>query len=321
VSWESLNLAALGEQPPPDPSIGGIAYPGKRTLLSGEPEALKSWFAAIILREQIRAGRNVAIVDFEQGPDVTVARLKDLGVTRAELEQVIYIEPREPLTETGRNDLRDMLHRDRPSVAVFDAYAGLIGLNGGNPNAESDIEAVNRQVVDVFRASGAAAIMLDHVVKNSAERGRYSSGSGRKLGEVDVHIRLDRGAPFGRGRTGTARLVVLKDRLGGIVRTGRTLTMTSDPETGQVTGQLAVTADGSDPRFEPTGYMEKVSRFLEKQAEPVTRNTVETAVKGRAEYVRLAMDELVARGDALETTGASRSRLIETAHPYRENAT
>jgi hypothetical protein len=56
--------------------------------------------------------------------------------------------------------------------------------------------------------------------------------------------------------------------------------------------------------------MQKVSRYLERQAEPVSRNMVEQHVGGKRDYLRRAMDELVASGFLIETHGANRSRLL-----------
>ena len=61
-------------------------------------------------------------------------------------------------------------------------------------------------------------------------------------------------------------------------------------------------ADGEE-EWRPTALMERVSRFLEKQAEPVSRRTIETNVKGKTDYVRQAIDCLVREEFAAETDG------------------
>lgn len=39
MSWQALNLAwADDAQDRPEPTLGGIAYPGSRVLISGEPQ-------------------------------------------------------------------------------------------------------------------------------------------------------------------------------------------------------------------------------------------------------------------------------------------
>jgi hypothetical protein len=68
--------------------------------------------------------------------------------------------------------------------------------------------------------------------------------------------------------------------------------------------------------------MEKVSRYLETQTEPVSRNNIESNVSGKALYVRDALDTLVSEGYARETEGprhgANISRLYTSLNTYRE---
>jgi hypothetical protein len=65
--------------------------------------------------------------------------------------------------------------------------------------------------------------------------------------------------------------------------------------------------------------MEKVSRFLEKQADAVTRSRVETGVTGTAKFVRLALDGLITDGYVEETVGLRGSRPVRSLKPYRES--
>ena len=41
-SRQPIDLVAAAADPPEPPTIGGLLYPGKRTLLSGETESLKT---------------------------------------------------------------------------------------------------------------------------------------------------------------------------------------------------------------------------------------------------------------------------------------
>lgn len=325
MSWEPLTLADVDlVAPPVEPSIGGLTYPGSRLLVSGEPESLKSWLAAVMAVERVRLGERVVWCDFEQGPAVTRSRFVDLGLADEGLARVLYLAPREPLEAEARELLRRQLEEARPTVAVFDAYAGLLGVHDLDPDSSRDIERVNRLVVDVFRANGATVAILDHVVKAKDSRSRYSSGSGRKLAEVEVHLGLERVAHFKRGGAGSARIRNHKDRLGGLPYplVGE-LHVTSDPTSGRVESQLRPPGEthadtGEAGGFRPTGYMERVSVYLELRPEPVTRRAVETDVTGKAEWVRQALDVLTRERYVVETPGARGARLVESVKPYRE---
>src|SRR5438128_165871 len=47
-TWTPIDIVALESTPPEPPAIGGLIYPGRRHIVSGEPEALKSWFALVL---------------------------------------------------------------------------------------------------------------------------------------------------------------------------------------------------------------------------------------------------------------------------------
>ena len=64
--------------------------------------------------------------------------------------------------------------------------------------------------------------------------------------------------------------------------------------------------------------MVKVSRFLEQHQEPQSRNQIEQAVGGKAQYVRIAIDALIAEGFATEFSGARGARLVRLERAFRE---
>jgi hypothetical protein len=84
-------------------------------------------------------------------------------------------------------------------------------------------------------------------------------------------------SPIKRGTSGKYQITTHKDR-GGFHKRGKlaTFELTSDPETHHFTWAFvaAPVADEEHP-FRPTGLMERVSRFLERQPEPVSRKEVE----------------------------------------------
>ncbi|MGZ4393380.1 MAG: hypothetical protein ACXVRK_14870, partial [Gaiellaceae bacterium] len=93
-SWEPRNLSLVEPRPPVRPTLGtlGLLYPGRRHILSGPPESLKTLLALIELLAVIRAGGRVVLVDLETGPWDTRDRLRDLGTTEEEIAAVLYVE-------------------------------------------------------------------------------------------------------------------------------------------------------------------------------------------------------------------------------------
>lgn len=324
-SWTPINLRKLEGREQAEPTIGGIVYPGKRHALSGEPESLKSWAALVLCALELKAGANVLYLNLETDAHEIRERLRDLGVPDEHLEpnRLVYLQPSEPMTQPDvLADVQLLVAERRPTLVVVDATDGALELHGCDPNSSRDVERFYRTVVAPLRGRGAASIAIDHLTRDPEKRGMYAIGSQRKIGAVDVHLRLECVQPFARGRTGRATITVKKDRPGWLPRPqAGELVLRSDPSTFAITYALEVaTRDAgsseSEQSFRPTVLMERVSRYLEVQAELASRNAVETTVSGKAKFVRQAIDCLVAEGYAREETGSNRARLLGSIKPF-----
>jgi len=316
-SWQPIDLVALGDVSPPEASISGLAYPGGLHLIYGEPEATKSWLCLILALEEIRAGRHVVFVDLETNARLIRARLVDLGATAEDLERLHYIAPSEPISgKQIQTDLDALLATCDPSLIVIDALAGALALHSFDGNSNADVETFYAVTLAPFRATEAAIVLVDHVVKNREERGRWPIGAQRKLGGADVGLLIEPVSAFSRGRTGLARIRVQKDRNGALLRPyAAELELVSDPDTGRITWTIKQVTTGrnldenADP-WKPTVLMERVFAFVKEQAGPVSRTAVREAVGGKKTYVLRAIDCLIAEETIKETTVAHNSKLL-----------
>lgn len=323
-SWQPIDLVDLPERPARLPVPSRLYYPGARHLWSGEPESGKSWAAVIATADELRAGNTTVYLDFEDDEYQARDRFLALGLSRFDLANLIYIRPSDGFGTRGVHEtISTLFAESAPTLIVIDAYAGALDIHELDPYKASDIEKFNRAVVDQLRAlSGgqAAVIILDHVVKTTENRGRFSIGSERKTGAVDVHLGFHVVAPFGRGRKGLFTINVHKDRPGWLPRPSiGTLTLESDPDTLAVSWQIreAPTAEDGE-RFRPTALMERVSRYLEQLGHAASRKTITDDVPGKAQYLRAAVDILIAEGYAHEEPGARGAQLASSLKPYRE---
>lgn len=308
MNWNALNLAAPefeGKAEPP--AVCQLVYTGRRHLVSGVPEAAKTLFALIVGLEHSRGGLGrFALVDFESGPHATRLMLADLGATAEELTAIWYVEAAGPPDEEDFRSLLDM----GVTLAAIDAAAGAYGVSGLDDNARKDAEAFGRMWVDPLWQAGIGSLVIDHVTKNAEARGRFAIGSERKAGRVDVHLGLEVVKPLTRGGAGSFRVRTHKDRPGWLRRPyAADLRLASDPETHRLTWTFCEPNETSDA-WKPTQLMEKVSRYLERQTEPVSRSQVEQHVTGKGQYLRQAMDELVAGGYADERSGPRGAKLL-----------
>lgn len=320
-TWRPLNLVQLAANPPEPPTIGGLLYPGKRTVLSGETESMKTWFALILAKAELDIGRPVCWVDLDaMGPGAMLQRLELLGVTRDQIEEGFhYIEPSEQLGTTQLAELVNLIEDQGVRLFVIDAFNPILSLHGKDPNNVTDVEHFWRTYADPISRAGAAPVLLDHVVKNPDNRGKYASGSERKASGAIVHLGFKLLEPLRKGGVGRTLLSVHKDRPGYLPRPalGRLiLDAAGDLITFHVEPDKSHDAEGG---FRPTVLMERVSRYLEPQPDPVSQNQIENGVEGNRDGKRKALETLVDEGYATRTDGPNRAKLFTSTRPYRES--
>ncbi len=298
-SWQPIRLSNLADRPPERPTLLGLVYPGRRQSWHGDSETAKSWLALIACAELARQGRTSIYIDVDpNGPAEIETRLRALGLTNDQLDQILYISPDEPIGDpTVQADLATVLHEHDPGLVVIDSLDPLLALHGLDANSNTDVERIWR-ALDPLRATGAPLLALDNVVKDEASRGPYAAGAGRKRYAVDVALGFERLHPLGRGKTGRYRITTHKDRPGHLPRPrAAELEIRSDPDTGRITWTLhpghPAAADPDQPAFRPTVLMERVSRYLEQQAAPVSRSHIAQRVGGRKGWILTAVQTLI----------------------------
>lgn len=300
--------------PPEPPAVQGLIYRKKRHVLSGPQESAKTLVGYWLLIQAHRQGNPVAIVDFEMGDIAASQLLIDLGATIDELANIYYTEPEGPPTD---HDLAEILEH-KTEYALIDAAAGAYDATGLDDMSRKDAEKFARLWIRPLWRNNIGTIVLDHVTKDTKSRGKYAIGSERKTGQADVHLGFDALKPLTRGGNGLVRVTVHKDRPGFLARpTACMFDLSSDPDTHRVAVQEREAHHTDDTgEFKPTIYMEKVSRELGRHPEPRSRKQLEEGVKGKAEYVRDAIDWLVRDEYVTETAGARGARLYTMLKPY-----
>lgn len=315
-SWAPINLADDMYAIPPDPPcVLGLIYEARRHVLSGPPESAKTLVAYICLLTAHRQRMPVAIIDFEMGPVAARRLLHELGATIDELRDIYYVSPTDP----PRDGLQGIIDHGARLVLV-DAAIGAYDASGLDDNARKDAEQFARTWIRPLWDNAIATLLVDHVTKNMESRGKFTIGSERKLGQADVHLGLEALKPLTRGSTGLVKVHVHKDRPAFLPRpTAAVIELQSDPETHHVTWRFRDPhpTDEITGVFRPTTLMEKISRYLELKTDPVSRNVVETDVKGNTDAKRQALDVLTAEGYIVETQGARGARLVFSDKPYR----
>jgi hypothetical protein len=316
MTWQPLNLAApeYANRPEP-PFLCGLVYRGRRHLFSGPPEANKTLVALLLGLELIRQGETFALIDFESGPEATRLMLEELGAGSDEIAKVIYVEADGPPTTDDIDSIA------AASLVIIDAIAGAYDVSDLDDEKRKDAERFGRTWIDPCWKADKASLLIDHVVKNRANRGKFAIGSERKAGRADVHLGLEAVVQITRGTHGLVAFTTHKDRPGWLSRPrAAELELHSDPGTHAITWAFRTAIDQTHAAdgWRPTVLMQRVSEYLERQSDGVPVTAIYRDVKGKRDYLRDAVAFLVGDGFANEQAGNRGSRLIRSTKPYHE---
>lgn len=330
--WERVDLTRYlnGSYTPPSPTLlrrqdgAALVYPGRVHWLSGEPEALKSWFGVLGCAQVLHDGGQVVYIDFEDGPGGMTARLLDLGVPAGAIDaRFHYVQPDSALGYARRAALGSMVAAS--DLLIIDACTESLAQQGLSSKDDTDIARWLELLPRWAARLGPAVVVVDHVVKDAESRGRWATGSQHKLSGLDgVAYALESVHPGGRGLTGRSRLFVSKDRHGQVrgpltVPTaghrhwaGDLVVDSSGPMLEAVIHPPSVIAEG----FKPTVLMTRISEALVAAGRPLTTREVEDRVIGKATNKRHALAALVDDGHVTVQNGSHNSKQHVLVKPY-----
>ncbi len=286
-----------------------LLYPGKVHAFNGEPESGKSMAAQWAVAGDLKDGRDCLVLDYESDPQSYVGRLREMGVDAAAIiEHLVYINPEgDPVGDhVARAALYDVVNSRDFTIAVFDGMTEALALSGLSTNNNDEVTLWHRLTARAPARQGAAVIVVDHVTKSAENRGRFGIGAQAKLSAITgAACLVEVTKPMGRGLTGEITLKIAKDRPGYLRGHAGTYNASSRlQEVARITvdgttpGAIAMTInpphDGSVGDFRPTTIMGYVLDALEVAGEPLSFNKLKSQVKGKEQYIKQAVDLLVA---------------------------
>ncbi len=222
TTWEPVDLGPYlrGEVQRPEPSIGfarsdgqKLIYPGREHAVIGETESGKTWFADACAGVQLRLGRRVVYIHYEEAdPGSTVDRLRLIGVSDSDITQLLtFVAPSRALTREWLQPLLD----PPPSLVVHDGVNEAMALHGAEIKDVGGAAEFRRRLVKPFLAAGAASLACDHLPMGADGSRRDAYGTVHKGNAMDgSRILLENVEPFGRGMRGRSNVFVTKDRPG-----------------------------------------------------------------------------------------------------------
>lgn len=333
-TWKAQDLRDVlnGTYRPPQPSVGkrddgiGLFYPGRMNAVASESEAGKTWFALIACLQEINAGNHVLYLDFEDDAGGVVGRLLCLGAVPDDiLERFHYHRPETKPSDIDLVDLAETLQYS-PTLAIIDGVTEAMSLYGMELKDNTDVAKFGRQLLRPLADSGAAVVTLDHVVKSSENRGRYSLGGVHKLNGLNgVMYMLENRKPFGIGVTGRSTVRVAKDRPGQIRKNGLAhssgmhwfadlVVKSESAEFAEAHLYAPAPRDEDDQKADEEaakidGLKRKVIEALAGAPEPLPGKGIEDRVTGKAVDVRRAVAALVDGGQVSVQEGPRGAKL------------
>jgi hypothetical protein len=302
-----------------------LFYKGKINALLGESESGKTWVALLAVKQALEIEQKVIYLDFEDSGKGILSRLRSLGVADHRFSTFTYANPDQNLTLDERIDLVDALQEIQPELIIVDGVNAAMTLLNLELTSNRDATFFSQQLLKPLALSGACVITIDHVPKSKDNRGNYAIGAQAKRADINgCAIAVEVVQPFGRGMNGELLLKVTKDRPGAVREVskeakfaGRVL-LNSTAE-GMVTMKVESPQMGEVNRTRPTHLMEEVSKTLEAAMTPLSKNAVEKAIKGKAEWVRVAIQNLIDEKFVGIENGSRNALNLKSLRPYRES--
>lgn len=300
-SWSPVDLARYldGSYQPEQPTMftrtDGVSliYPGLVHDIHGESESGKSLVAQAVAAGIIGSGQEVVYLDFESGPGPMAQRMLSFGLTADQIMALfVYVRPElNPYALTETDAFRGLLAR-RPALVVLDGVTDALVQFGASSKDNDEITKWHRFVPrTIADRTGAAVVLIDHVIKDGESRGRFAIGGQAKLATIDgASYAAEIKEPIGKGMRGAISLRIGKDRPGsirphcGAWRAGDrsqeaarvVIDSTADPNRILATFEPPTShvGDVEEHRdYMPYGAMERASRLVENQAGQRIRRT------------------------------------------------
>jgi AAA domain len=301
-----------------------LLYAGMTHMLLGEFESGKTTAALAAVAETIRGGKHVLYVDFEDDALTFALRLRELGAQDDDIEAYAHhINPGKPLQGVALKALVSVGKRYRPDLIIIDGVTEAMALHGWNPDKMEDVARFYDLMPRRWDQTGAAVVMIDHVVKSKDDRGRYAIGSQHKMAGVNgAAYRFDAEGPLSPGRHGQVQITVVKDRPGSVRKVAGSgkdvgvMHLRPAPDRGSDALDVTIEAPSLADAYDRLNALEvAIIAWLAEQEEPAPQNRIEQAELGPRLEVRDALARLVDAGKVERTNGPRRSKLHRLVRP------
>jgi hypothetical protein len=346
-SWAPIDLSGViaGEQSGVTPTLfertDGVCllYPGLTHSIHGEAESGKSLIIQAECARLIAEGQRVLYLDFESDQTSVVDRLLQLGADKqAVADHFHYLRPEvSPASSVAERQAWEAILGTEYTLVVIDGVTEALTVFGRGSLDNDDIAAWSREVPRrIADRTGAAVVIIDHVVKDRTRQNRFAIGGQAKMAALTgAAYTVDVLQSLGVGMRGAVGLRIAKDRPGqvrnlcGAYRKGDRTQMAARIVFDSTTDQTVVTVEPWDTHtpqactgadFRPTALMQRVSRVMEAAAEPMTKTSAVAAAGGKKQAALHAFDVLVEEGYLAVNSERRGHAVYSSVKPYSESA-
>jgi hypothetical protein len=317
--WHDIGPILEGDFIQELPTVGPVAggkflfYAGRLNEIHAEPGVGKSNVNISVCALELNRGATVVYIDPEDTPAAVVGRLMAFGARKEAIKRgFLYLHNPEPgdvlaavkwVTDTGG-----------VKMVVIDGLAELIAATGESENDAGEILRFFQRSVRPFAEAGAAVVLSDHVTKDKESRGRWARGSGAKMGRYDgVSYQIETMESYGPTKAGGVRLIVAKDRNGGVGPVGCKVAEIRFTPAGA--GTQVEIKQASE--FRPTVIMSRIMFVLEQDPE-ISMRGLRERVGGKSAVVDQAVNALEEMGCIEIKKGLKNKIEFEVKKPFEE---
>jgi hypothetical protein len=228
ASWAPVDLGPIlsGDFVPMQPTLmprsDGVCllYRGLVHSFHGESESGKSMVLQWECARVLRAGGRVSYVDFESNASKVVGRIRLLGAgVPAIAAGLTYRHPEmRPDATVEEWAGWSALLAEASDLVVLDGVTDALVVSGARSKDNDDITQWLRSMPKaIAKATGAAVVLIDHVTKDPASRGRFAVGGQAKMNGLDGAAYVVEPIEILRpGHRGVLAIGVAKDREGEV---------------------------------------------------------------------------------------------------------
>lgn len=299
----------------------GMMYRGRVHSLAGEPGGGKTWLALYAVKQVLDGGGRCVFLDFEDRIDTAVRRLVQLGCGgHAILDGLTYTNPTLAIKGGGLpiNIVDASVGAD---LVVIDSMGEALAHSDLNQNDDGEVRDWMANTARRLANAGACVLILDHVSKDADNRGRWAIGSQRKLAAIDgIAYVASTITAASHSQAGHVIVKCSKDRLGNFQHGTNVADIHINPIGSDVEIVINPPKETTTESGEHllTGYMEKVSRFLETDDDGWSKAAIHGSVGGKKDHINTAIRQLQ-DGGYIDVVKGDRNTVIHRSKmPYRE---